>query len=55
MELITPLYNAVVALGAVEFSWVVLDRNPLDIPTSDLHNVEVLTTVFSGREVYSKD
>ena len=22
MELITPLYNAVVALGAVEFSWV---------------------------------
>jgi predicted amidohydrolase YtcJ len=34
---------------------VVLDRNPLEIPTSDIHNIEVMTTVFNGREVYSKD
>jgi hypothetical protein len=34
---------------------VVLDRNPLEIPTSDIHNTEVVTTVFLGREVYSRD
>lgn len=34
---------------------VVLDRNPLEIPSSDIHKIEVLTTLFKGREVYSRD
>jgi predicted amidohydrolase YtcJ len=34
---------------------VVLDRNPLEIPTSDIYNIEVVTTVFNGREVYSRN
>ena len=45
-------------LGSIEVGksadMVVLDRNPLEITVSDIHNTEVLTTVFMGREVYRK-
>jgi len=32
---------------------IVLDRNVLEIETSDIHNTKVLTTVFRGEVVYS--
>ena len=31
---------------------IVLDQNFLEIPTSDIHNTKVLSTIFKGEEVY---
>ena len=34
---------------------IVLDRNLLEIPATDIHNTQVLTTVFRGEQVYAAE
>jgi predicted amidohydrolase YtcJ len=34
---------------------IVLNHNLLEIPTTDIHKTEVLTTLFQGRPVYTRD
>ena len=34
---------------------VILDRNLFDLPTNQIHETEVLQTVFRGRVVYERD
>jgi predicted amidohydrolase YtcJ len=35
--------------------FVVLDRNPLDVPADELHNIRISETWLAGQKVYSDD
>ena len=35
--------------------FVILDRDPLDVPAEEIKHIQVLSTIVGGREIYSSD